>query len=371
MADLTDSELDSQLAKLLLEKKERDESKQRAELFEAKNKGKPAELLYWQADSYETLNELHKKYNVINFDFCILLHKAIENHDLIFAVKLILSGLIPNMRMFSAEGENYQMQQYLYEYSSKIIALCLEKNDLNRLKLLEIFHIAVKYPRAFDHKFNEIDGISSFENCCMIRLFETNKMITTNFRDQTNNICNQRTDFAKELIKNISATTSKEIIKYVLLTVCHNCNEISNMIDSVMQAVIGKYIDEKDIEMLQFLLAMSNQGSNIARNAGATYLAGRKHIVMTYDFKWFTEITTMLKCQPLSLYYVNAHVINSITFDILKYIIGQELNILNSFDDIHKQNAEKARIRADIRRIIYASEEKRRDIFEYLITLRV
>jgi hypothetical protein len=379
MADLTDSELDSQLAKLLLAKKERDDAKQRAEQFEAKNQGKPAELLYWQAESYETLAELHKKYSLAHYDFCIILHKAIKERDSTFAVKLILSELITPVIAFNCNCHYQQVDQLMAAYFVKTVELCMANGDFARIRALEMFHSITLLHKHSIHSpfikdYEPIQGITEFENCKIYNLAQQNRSIA-NTHSNFYNADSPKHMFLDDLTKSLHLTTCDAIVKYVIFEVKRASPATHDF--KFLDSQIHRWICDENMNMLEFAVAntfITNQ-PNYACSAIYEHMRQKLNEIINgkFNFTWFKALVNLIKKEknygcPVNIGNINENNIPDADFDVFVYVMNIQLTQGNP--DYKTQNM--AQSKQYIRELLYlSSKHGRTDIFDYLITLRV
>jgi hypothetical protein len=364
MTDLSDSELDLQLEALTQEKKDRESAKKCAEMM----KGEVLELLYWEAPTYEILAELHRMHKLQGFDFSALLHKAIENKDLIFATKLILSGLIPNI-CYSSCGCRKVLQEChhsLHEYFNKVIILCMSKNDLARLKLLiyyDITYAAAVHGVPSPERIDDIPfaDISNFEKQRILKLHEEKKAKSA---DASCGWESYRKNYLVQYIFRSAyfMNSDDNMVKYVLSN--YNQHGDATLDSAAMAGHACRWLNENNREMISFMRA--KMGDNLSKQILLSAVCGNNSAVFLYDIDKLNWIYSLVGSKFLNLTNgINENTIKTIPLHIVSRMLENELT--------YNTDAQRTEhIKRLIREKLYlASQYDRKDIMVYFMQNRL
>ena len=363
MSDLSDSELDSQLALLTQEKKDREDAKKCAEMM----KGEVPELLYWDAPTYEILAELHRMHKLQGFEFCMILHKAIEAKDLIFATKLILSGLIPHIcyTFCGCRKVLLECHHSLHEYFNKVIILCMSKNDLARLKLLiyyDITYTAAVHGVPSPERIDDIPfaNISNFEKQRILKLHEEKKAKSADASCSWES-CRKKY-FMQYIFRSAYFMNSDDnMVKYVLSNYDQPGN--ATLDSAAMAGHACRWLNENNREMISLMRA--KMGDALSKQIMMQVARRSINSIFHYDADKLNWIFGLVGSNFLWFADINAITIKSIPLHIIDIMLKNDLSRVTCVQS-------KLNFKEQIREKIYlASQHDRKDIVAHLLKYRV
>jgi hypothetical protein len=386
MAELSSVDIDEQIAKLLKIKQEREETKKLAESYIEENKDRSVKLQYYEAETFEILMSLHDTYD-LKYDFSLILHRAIEEEDLIFATKLILSDLIDGLFIcwYQCHGNgncnHFPINNELYFWNT--FELAIKKDDLDRVQLLEKTYItrqAIMHRTVNSVTWTKLTGVSEYEDSKIRILVVQSTKCTSNDHHHYFRLENVGSNIKNHIISTLPSTENDGTIEF-LLRKCKNssgCIEVGDEFKKILVLHVNRWIREKNHKMLQFAVdntTLPNHRKIVVREMILEYIRDHDQEVLAYDLDWYKKIcelmgnTSDIGCgNPIDVWSLGRHY-KTTNIDVFKHVLTEDTNRILLRTDANDRLRWIQLLNRALKNIIYNAKKDRLDIYEYLIEI--
>jgi hypothetical protein len=379
MAELSDLEIESQIKYLIKIKQEREDVKIKTNELLENNSNKSPYQLYYEAETFEILLELHKKYKLY-YDYSIILYRLIEDKDLVFATKLVVSGLISDIIRCTFRCCGY-MPAYPqnFKHFQKLVQLLFVVGDLDRLKLLEQFYVSqmakkhsIKPPVEY-MLWSNINTLSNYENNKIELLVGETKKYNNSAHDQLFSYENISDNFWSICKSVIDECKDDNIIKFYI-------SRIKDIItDDKFKIHVSRWVQEKNKSMLEYismcLYSDHNNRTTTGKKLISEYLRNNLDALYSSNVEWYNYILELCRehnsgCGTTidgDLYYMLRY-IETVTFDIFVANFNTSQTRLRSVTDYYQKHNAVENNRNQITELLYESKKHNRlDIYKFLI----